>query len=107
MGNKCPDKHRGNGKAGREVPQSLLLLPRAFLATSSSLRPPFTAMLTQVSHAACCWAGSSPTPRNLELAPWGGITLHTYSSLISGEPSALCPRLNPLELAKNYREGKG
>lgn len=88
-------------------PRPSLHLPWAFLTPSSSLRPPFVVMLMGVSHAMCCWAGSSLRPRNLELAPGGGIALHTYSSLISGEPSALCPYLNLLELTKNCREGTG
>lgn len=89
------------------MPQSLppppLGLPRPFLIPQTTV----VATLMRVSHAACCWAGSSLRPRNLELAPRGGIALHTYSSLISGKPSAHCPRLNPPELAKNCREGTG
>ncbi|XP_074745622.1 uncharacterized protein LOC141952260 isoform X1 [Strix uralensis] len=106
-GDKRSDKSCGNGKADGEVPQSLPPLPCAFLAPSSSLRPPFVAVLMRVSHSACHRAGSSLRPCNLELAPRGGIALHTYSSLISGEPLALCPQLNPLKLAKNCREGTG
>lgn len=97
----------GMVRQAERCPSPSLRLPWAFLAPPSSLRPPFVAMLMQVSYAACCWAGSSLRPHKLELAPQEGIALHTYSTLISSEPSALCPHLNLLELAKNCREGAG
>lgn len=97
----------GMVRQAERCPSPSLHLPWVFLAPSSSLRLPLVAVLAWVLHAACCWAGSRLRSCNLELAPQGGITLHTYSSLISSEPSALCPCLNPLDLAKNCREGTG
>lgn len=86
----------------QSCPSASLLLP----GPSSPLPQSSDHPLCQYS-CGFFWVGSSLRPLNLELAPWGGIALHTYSSLINSKPSALCPHLNLLELAKSCRESTG
>lgn len=86
----------------QRCPSPSLLLP----GPSSPLPHPSDHPLCQCS-CGFCWTSSILRPRNLQLTPWGGIALHTYSNLINGEPSALCPLLNLLELAKSCMEGTG